>query len=467
LIPPLTSRTNSFAKRSGFWFSGFLIALSFVSMLIPLAAYHVAQVAAAVRFRTAAALLLGVASLVFIFGVVLRSDAFMAGGLAAFFWSPFLLGMVYFRSRAAHRFWGVALALAPLGLGLGVVLSTPVSLLTPETLKNKIDQTFSQMMPLSEGQGSSPKSLEMAKAKEESRNQLLQEAEKFSKSAEFELLASVLSKDVSQRIFWLVFGKGGGLLFYTSLICLINLLLVDIAQTQVARYRSLVHYVLSKRSSFSSEIFSRLQAQVVTAWISGSAPNSKEASVEGFKKLVEAKTTSVGKFPKVAEAFSQIWTKKQGPQFSHFWGLQFEFGRGPWDLKSRSLPLWLSLGSVAWIVLAVWLNPEHFALSSNGIKPELTVFFQGWSTLAGDFAAWTSLAAFFLLTCLSVQGLLVVYARLSPLTLMLVVFLMMVLGPLFALNPFLGFAALGSLGLLDEAFDLRGSRAWNASAPLA
>ena len=464
IFSPRTDKRQSDApSRAGLWFSAFLVALSFVSFLIPLAAYHLAQVGAALKTRAAVFLLAAVAASCLILGSVLKSEALISGGFGALLWAPILLGLVVLRSRGWSKIFALILSGLPLIAALGVLLFS-AKLGDEDVAKMKLQlQTTHQKILVDSGKQADPTFKAAV-------DQNLEQVEKFFQSEAFGVLRTVSQMHRSQRIFWFVYGPGNGFFFFLVLICIGNLLLVDIAHSQVSRFRALFKFILEKQGEFPQDLLLRLKSQPLPTWISGSPETNLEPRVLGHRVL----------FPPAQEGpfwkglLAAAWKPKSSPSHSNYWGWQFEFSKGPWELRGLVVPIWLALPAVIWLGVVVGLNPTHFqsleaASAPTSVPPgdlnAAFLFFETWGSAGRGLAASASVLSFLTLCALCVQGVLVLYARLTPLILIFFILVLLVSGPVFALNPFLAMAFLGGLGLLDEALDLRGCRGSFSSIP--
>lgn len=87
-------------KRSaGLLLSGVLVAISLIAFVLPLAAYHVAQVASVLRVRSGLFLLAAVATLLYVLGFMTRLPVFVMAGTVGLCATPFLAAAFMLRVK--------------------------------------------------------------------------------------------------------------------------------------------------------------------------------------------------------------------------------------------------------------------------------------------------------------------------------------------------------------------------------
>jgi hypothetical protein len=116
-------------KRSaGLLLSGVLVAISLIAFVLPLAAYHVAQVASALRVRSGLLLLVGVAALLYFLGFVTRLPVFVMAGTIGLCATPFLAAALLMRVKKMSSWLALGVLALPILIVFYSLLSVPQNL---------------------------------------------------------------------------------------------------------------------------------------------------------------------------------------------------------------------------------------------------------------------------------------------------------------------------------------------------
>jgi hypothetical protein len=116
-----------------------------------------------------------------------------------------------------------------------------------------------------------------------------------------------------------------------------------------------------------------------------------------------------------------------------------------WHLRHFAVPLWLSLSAIVFLSAVGFSSGDAQNLYARlAQSPWLPVLSLG------------SLLSFLMVCLVAIQGGLVVYMRLSPLFLLLFLFVFLLVGATGLVNSLILLAVFFALGLLDDLYDLRG-----------
>lgn len=455
---------------AGLAFSGLLIAVSFVALIIPLAVFHAAQVAAALRLRTAVLLLCAVVGLCLLLGVLAGLDAFLMGGLVGFVWTPLLSLALYERSRSRPKTLSCLLFFLPVAFLFAFTLRAPQVANLEATVEARFEKALQDAKPLLES--SAPSSGETpapssgaAPARADFAETARAGFEALKGSQEFAVLSEAAALSPWQRLLWMVFGDGSHILFLMLTMTLGNLFFLDVAFAQVERVRAAARYVSARAGQFPPALVESLsrfrfvdrQDVMVAATEPEASVSVAVASDEGtivsHRKEREgdrpfAQTTVQGA---TLPLWKRLFARRLERGHARMWGYVFEFAQGRtargWELKYFALPLPLVLAAVA--VLA--------GLGAAGGDAQ-GVFARFEHSPALPWAGASAVLSFFVLTVVAFQGAVALYMRLPPFLLVVSLLVFFIVGSTGILTPLVLLAALGGLGLLDYAYDFRGRR---------
>ena len=462
-VPSGDKKSTPQRKGPGLFFAAVLIAMSFMTLIIPLAVYHLAQVGAAVKLRTALALMGLVIAISFLGGIFLGVEPLITGGLVGAMWAPILATGLFCRSKGKGMWPSVVVFLVPLFSGLAVLYSAPQIPNLQSWIVNRVDshlqQTKEAIAPSDEA------ALQRFAMEEEALKKLMNESSlsKAFDKQEFQQLAKVASYGRWERFIWLVFGDGSGLYLFLLSISLGNLLLLDIAFAQVERIRALKTYLSAKQEFFPQQLLARLEG-FKQAVLSGTTLNEdstlgaeKEVARQEFFSGVRVLGHEKEKSPTAASersfaGFLRALIRPKRPREEvSLWGYIFRFSKGPWELKYFSLPLPLVLLSIVCLCsIGFWSGDLEglMQFANSG------VLFAGWNV--APFMVCAAALGFLLISVVAFQGVAVLYLRLPPLLLLAFLLVFLLTGSYGGLQPLLVLSLLSGLGLLDYVYDLRG-----------
>jgi hypothetical protein len=405
--------------------SGVMVAMSFTALVIPLAMYHVAQVAAAVGRQQSALMLLAVIGCLLALGLLSGEQLFVVSALIAALWSPaFLLGIVQRekgQGRSGLLASAVAMSFLPL-LGLLTILLPPQIADFPTFLSGFRDTLVSQS-----GLPSSDPALAS----------LLQTFDQLQSSQQIGEVAAVLGSSWQGRLLWMIYGTGAPWLFGLVMIALGNLLLLDMAFDQVERMRAVVRYVDGRQQAFGQQLvrsFRSIRASL------GSGDDARFEVTES-KSLEAAETKAF--WQKFVRPLSQVGALVVLGR----WFRLRPLGDKGWQLREFSFPLLPGLLSA--------LGLLALGLSQNGLSPK-GIPLPGVES--DSVSALLALVCFLGSALLALQGIVVAIQRLTPLGLLCLLLIFVLSGGFVVSNPLMVIALFGSLGLLDQLYDLRGHR---------
>ncbi|MFZ9518976.1 MAG: hypothetical protein ACO3A4_00710 [Silvanigrellaceae bacterium] len=415
-------------KRSaGLLFSGILIAISLIAFVLPLAAYHAAQVASVLRVRSAVFLVLVVSFALYALGMAGQLPVFAMAGVTGVICTP-LLGLVLtFRSRDSSVWWAL------------LVLSLPVVFLLAALLQ--VPQGFNLEAWIVE---------EFARIPERPGLDKQQLLTQLKSSQALEPLQKIINLSDWQRIAWFLFTEGGALSISILASLFGTLALIDFAFAQAERIRGVINYVVLKTSEFPQQMVSILgQTQEslsgIAAAVSGRSPGGERlAPVQSHQKKT-TRSSKPGSNPALAYISSKMLREPPPPGTTEVMGYQFIFGQVPgWNFRSFAVPLWLSVPALAHLVYIANLWKGDDAIDS-------------WLPAAptGAVLVWAAFAALCVLTALALQGALVIHSRLRPMAGLFLIFLILVLVSSLKGGILTLLALLAGLGLLDGAYDFR------------
>lgn len=415
-------------KRSaGFLFSGVLIGISLLAFVLPLAAYHVAQVASMTRARAGILLLLIVSFFLYLLGVVTRVPVFVVAGSLGFLISPLMAGVLYIRQRSNSAWWALFVLSLPVVLMLMSLLSVPQGF----NIEQRLSEEFAKT--------THPELLAQ-------RETLLKQLQSSAALAEMQRLFDLESW---QRLAWFLFSGGGALALTIFGSLAGTLVLLDFAYAQAERLRGIVKYVLSRPESFPQSLLSVVkQTKVGMAALQG-AKMTMAAEIERgavvvashAKKMSENKSTTGG----LKLMLGSVLREPLPRGTSLLWGYRFKMSAEPgWHLRQFAIPLWLGFPSllVLGYLATLWQGDK-------GLSQWLS------QSPFGEQLLWAAVLAVGVLVGLAVQGALVLYVRLRPWVALLSVFAVILLSSATDTGPLVMTVVLAAVGLLDNAYDFR------------
>lgn len=424
VLPPSETRKTI---RMGLVLSGFLVAFGFMTMLVPIALYHAAQVAAALRLRSAFSWLALVVFSTLMLGLVLASDVLFLGGLVGFLWFPIFVFALYQRKINAPFIWTAIAFFIPLISILLVAIFVPVQLHFDLFLLERLNQlrqdfqTNPSLMKIQNG-AETLANLDMA-------------LQRFRVSGEFRFLDSFLKLQPSQRILWFLFDSQASVLFVLGFIInsFASLLFLDHAFEQVEKIQAVAKYVKEKSASFPADL-----ARAIARF-----PLPRRASTMTVLQHVTQRSNEKNDF------INMLWRPAHSLYAIDFVGYTFEMdvARSHWWLRGFMLPFALiALSSVFLLSLLLKLGSPESVIAWAG---------QQSAFLAFGIAAGC-LVSVFCLCLTAIQGLLTLYSRLTTFAMAVFVIVAMILVFSVSFNIYLAVGGLAVVGLLDYIYDLRG-----------
>jgi hypothetical protein len=408
----------------GLLFSALVIAVSFIAMIVPLALFHSAQIAATSRLRTAVTLLLIVVFLVLFLGIIGHQPALIFGGVAGIFWVPIFAISLHQRMTLKPIVVSAILLCSPVFMLLAFAALVPHNFDVTSYLQTLIN-------PIPGGPAPNAKTVEEW-------NSLVQNMQ--SEGGALADFSHFSTMDFWKRLSWFAYGGGSSWLLSALGVGLANLVFLDFAFEQIEKLRAVATYVQQHANRFSKQLIDALAVLM-------QHPRSKHTHPKRHKHIVP--TRVVRETPVPTDEEVPLWSFFVRPPRANtalIWGHSFEFrfSSHSWRLRSFSLPF-------ALVVLALCFL-GYFALSMGG-SPEIIEATQG------SFApviAVGGILAFVVVGIVAAQGTLVLLERLTS-GFLLVLGIVVLLGlSMFPINAHMLMGVLGILGVIDYAYDLRG-----------
>ncbi len=423
---------GSHRGRRTYLLSAVMVAMSFTAMIIPLAMYHVAQVAAAVGRNQSFLLLLAVVGFLFLLGFASGEQLFVVSAFSGLLWSPaFLFGLSQREKGSGVR--GLVLTTVVMSFLPAMLLA---AVLLPPPLESLVDYLDGLGGMLAAGGASTdPQSLET----------LNQVVEELKSSEQIPLLAAVLESSWPTRLMWLVFGTGNPWLFALFLVTVGNLILLDMAYDQVERMRSVLAHVTSHKDRFGERLVRSLQP-LGAALSQGDSERFQVVKVRR-DAAEEEKKPFWTRFVRSKESVGELGV------LGHWFHLQADRTKR-WGLRELQAPLIPALASIIGL-LALGVNQQVLSDKGHPLSDVET----------SSVVSILALLCFLGSALVATQGVLVALQRLTPLGLLLLLILFVFTGGFVAANPLLVIAVFGTVGLLDHQYDLRNLKAQSRAGP--
>lgn len=424
-------------KRSaGLLLSGVLIAISLLAFILPLAAYHVAQVASILRVRTGLFLIALVSFSLYLLGLVTRVPVFMMAGTTGICLIPFLACSLFIRVKSGSAWWALIVLSLPIVFALVSLLSVPQGF----NIEKWLISEFARLPPSNAA----------------SQQELLLQQVKGSPA--FLELQKLFELDSWKRLSWFLFVDGGALSISLFASLLGTLVLIDFAFNQTERTRGVMAYVLQRKDKFPLQMVSLLEQtfEGMRALVGDKAffrvenQISTPEVVSHEKKTVRSREQETG-IKSIAKVFLR---EPMPPGVSDVFGYRFTFKKEPgWNLRSFEVPL---LGSIPALALLVYLASlwRGEAQIANWLP----------SAPLGQLLSWSAFLAMFVVAAVAMQGALVVYACLRPLAALAAIFVLLLALSATQAGPLMLIALLAAIGLLDNVYDFRNRLAKNKNA---
>jgi len=414
-------------RPAGLLFSGILIAVSLLAFVLPLAAYHVAQVASVLRVRTSIFLLLVVSFALYALGIAAQQPVFAMAGMTGILSSPLLAIVLVLRSRNLSVWWAMGVLALPLAILLLALLQVPQGF-------NLEEWIVAELARLPERPGLN-------------KDQLLQQLKT---SQALEATQKIFNLNDWQRLAWFLFSESGA--FSLSVLASLfgTVALIDYAFGQAERIRAVIAYVLQKAGEFPLQMVNLLSQTHES--LTGLASGLSSETLALRAKLLVYSHSKLQSKPAAADAGSFV--KKVSEKLlrepvpvgaAEVLGYRFRFSENfGWNFRSFNVPLWASAPALGLLVYlaSLWKGDNEL---SQWLPAEP----------AGEYLVWAAFVALGILTALAVQGAVVIHARLKPLAGLFSVLFVLVLVSALKGGAFTLIAILAALGLLDNAYDFR------------
>jgi hypothetical protein len=419
---------NAFPARApsvGVLFSGFLIAISFVAMIIPLALFHAAQVAATSRLKNALVLVGTSVAVVLMLGLAGRQPSLIVGGLVGLFWMPLFAIVLYQRMHHKSPFISAILLCLPVFILVWTSWSLPPAFDLASYMR-------SLAAPLVGTPSANPQALqewESVVKSLESPNGPLADITFFSKLGFW------------QRLSWLVYGDGSSWLLSTLGVGLANLLFLDFAFEQIEKVRAIARFVKENSSRFSVPL-----VETLTLLLARKEPHRHHRiskKPRGEIQVVRSSTIAMNDEPPLLSFFFRSFPRSK---VVHVMGHSFELDLSAqtWNLRHFALPIWvvaLALVFLASIALFEGAPAQIIAASTGNAAPAIAI---------------GGMASFAVLSIIAVQGVIVLLERLTPGFLLVVAVCAFIALSMFPVGAHVILGIFGILGIVDYAYDLRG-----------
>lgn len=409
---------------TGLLFSGFIIAISFIAMITPLALFHSAQIAATSRLRTAISLLFSVVAIVLFLGIIGRQPSLIFGGMVGLFWIPIFAFALHQRMTLKPVIFSALLLCLPLFILIFFAAIIPEGFNLTTYLQSFIDTA-----------PSATKANPAAVAEWNAIIQSLQSAD--GALADF---AQFSQMGLWQRLSWFAYGGGSSWLLSSIGVGFANLIFLDFAFEQIEKLKAVAVYVQGHANRFSRPLISALSALM-------QHPSSKHATAKTPKQQPSMHVVRESSLPNEPEGeLLSFLVRPPRANTALIWGhsFEFKFSNKAWRLRNFSLPF--ALVAVALIFLG------FFALSIGESSKII-------AATQGQFApviAIGGLLAFVVLAIVATQGILVLLERLTSGFLLFLGIAALIGLSLYPMNAHLLLGILGTLGIFDYAYDLRG-----------
>lgn len=433
----LTPEQPAKQKRSaGLLLSGILIGISLLAFVLPLAAYHVAQVASILRVRSGLFLISVVSLFLYVLGIATRLPVFVMAGTTGFCAIPFLAASLMLRVKSRSPWWALVVLAVPVFFAVGSLLSVPRGF----NIENWLNAELANL----------PQSTSSAQ-----RDLVFNQLKSSPVLAEMQKLFNL---EAWQRLAWFLFADGGALSvsIFGSLVG--TLVLIDFAFNQTERMRGVISYVLERKEGFPKQMVAVLEQtyqgmRALLGWEKNLNHGWPITSVEvqsHEKKAPRKDAESSG----VIGFLKRFRRAPYPPGTSDVFGYRFNLSIEPgWHLRAFAMPLWLSIPSLGLLM--------YLALRWRGDAALAT-----WlpDSPMGPLLMWGAVAAVGVMVGLALQGALVLHSCLRPLAALAVVFAVLLLSSSLQGGPLLLVAVLAGLGLLDNAYDFRNRLAKSKNA---
>ena len=436
-------RKEKNAKDSSLLISGVLIGLSFILLVFPLGIYHLAQISALLRRRTAIYLMLVVSFLILLLALITSSVLLTMSGLISIFSIPFFAFGLYDRSKHAHWARTLLVFFLPVFFILFYIFS--LEKMTESDL-NKIFEKQSIALQTQSHDHNKEHSQEKKQHKIEG-FAAMSSLEALKATPAYKTFLNILGMSSLERLSWFIYGPGSSFLLMLFIMVLSCLVFLDFGFDQVERFKAISKYVILNKELFPDYIILSLYRIPELFFRNLKTP----FEVISHKPLVSRLELEEMEGKKRLSFLAPLFRRKSSPMESFWQGYSFSLkGKSTWNLKYFSLNLLFVLLAIAFYIFTLlkFQSPDNIISSSEkGLWAYL---------LVGG-----GLASFFILTIISMQGLITLYRRLSPGFLLILVICIWLFSAGISIGPYAVIALFSTVGLLDYIYDWRGIKKYS------
>jgi hypothetical protein len=422
--PPENKKPAQQRRSAGLLLSGVLVAISLIAFVLPLAAYHVAQVASVLRVRSGLLLLAGVSVLLYFVGFFTRVPVFVMAGTVGICAVPFLAAALVLRVKEKSGWMALLILAVPIVLGSFAFLSLPQSLNIESVIAENLEKIGS----------SSPQ------AANDDLLDRLRQAGAIARAQEFINLSSW------QRMAFLLFADAGALALSVLGSLVGTIVLIDFAFSQSERMRGIMTYVLAHKTAFPIQLVQLMQQTRDGDRLFARQSHTAQSGLAALEVVGHAKRPAARSQTDAPSGFINQLIRPATPSGeSDFFGYRFTYRaeRG-WKLRRFAVPLWLGLPAIGLLTYVSLISHEE--LGSMAWLP---------AEPSGPLLVWSSVAALAVLVGLALQGALVIHARLRPFVALMFIIVILVLSGAVQSGPLLLAVTLAVLALLDHLYDFR------------
>ena len=414
----------------GILFSALIIAISFVAMIVPLALFHSAQIAATSRLRIAVSLLATVVIFVLFLGILGKQPSLVFGGIVGLFWIPIFAIVLYQRMTLRSMIFSALLLCLPVFILIFFAFVVPINFDLAAYLQSLATPPPGAPAPSAQALGEWNALVQSLQATDGA----LAEITLFSKM------------NFWKRMSWFAYGGGSSWLLSSLGVGIANLIFLDFAFEQVEKLKAVAVYVQENANRFSRPLIESLAMLM---------QNPDPRRHHKMKRKLQAPPAWV-----VRETHTSLdedppfWSLLVRPARKNsvlIWGHTFEFQFSPriWHLRSFSLPFGIVAGALVFL--------GYFAVSMGGSLEIIDATQGRWAPLISI----GGVGAFVILAVVAAQGTLVLLERLTSGFLLVVGIVLLMILSVFPVNAHLLLGIFGVLGIFDYAYDLRGHLANN------
>jgi hypothetical protein len=437
-------RKEKNAKDSSLLISGILIGLSFILLVFPLGIYHLAQISALMRRRTALYLMLTVSFLILLLALITSSVLLTVSAVISICCIPFFAFGLYERAKHAHWSRTLLVFFLPVFFILFYIFS--LEKMTEFDL-NKLFEHQKNTLQTSSQELKPQESLENKQHKIENFT-AMSSFETLKAMPAYKTFLNILGMTSLERLSWFIYGPGSSFLLMLFIMVLSCLVFLDFGYDQVERFKAISKYIIMNKQLFPDYMMLNLYRIPELFFRNLKTP----FEVVSHKPLPSRQELDEKDGDKKNWSFLKPLLRRKSSDMESFWqGFSFSLkGKSTWNLKNFSLSLLFVFTAIAFFIamLIKFQNPDNIISSSE--KGALAYLFVGGG-----------LASFFVLTIVSMQGLITLYRRLSPGFLLVLVLCIWFFSAGISIGPYAVIALFSTIGLLDYIYDWRGIKKYS------